>query len=47
VSGDEFGQVFITDTHPQRIQELFEQNKSEHIIYMFNNGNIKKHGQES
>lgn len=47
VSGDAYGQVFITDTHPQRIQELFEQNNSEHIIYVVNNGNIKKHGQES
>jgi DNA replication and repair protein RecF len=44
VSGDEFGQVFITDTHPGRIQELFEQNNSEHIIYKVNNGIIHKHG---
>ena len=44
VSGDEFGQVFITDTHPGRIQELFEQNNSEHIIYEVNNGIINKHG---
>lgn len=44
VSGDEFGQVFITDTHPQRIQELFEKNNSEYIIYMVDNGMIQKHG---
>lgn len=44
VSGNHFGQVFITDTHPGRIQELFEQNNSEHIIYEVNNGVINKHG---
>ena len=44
VSGDEFGQVFITDTHAERIHELFEQNNSEHLIYIVNNGTIVKHG---
>ncbi|MCD6017805.1 MAG: recombination protein RecF [Bacteroidetes bacterium] len=46
VSGDEFGQVFITDTHPDRIQAMFEQNNSEHLIYIVNNGSIEKHGEE-
>ena len=27
VSGEEFGQIFITDTHPGRIQDLFVQKK--------------------
>lgn len=44
VSGDEFGQVFITDTHPERIKELFEQSHSEHLIYIVNDGSIVKHG---
>jgi len=44
VSGDEFGQIFITDTHPERIQVLFEQNQAEHRIFIVNNGNIKQHG---
>ena len=44
VSGDEFGQIFITDTHPGRIQDLFVQNKSEHVIYTVNEGNIQKYG---
>ena len=26
------------------LQELFEQNNSEHFIYIVNNGNIEKHG---
>lgn len=40
VSNDTFGQVFITDTHPKRIKELFEQQQAEHLIYMVNNGEI-------
>ena len=40
VSNDTFGQVFITDTHPKRIKELFEQQQAEHMIYMVNNGEI-------
>ncbi len=44
VSGDKFGQVFITDTHPERIKELFEQSNSEHLIYIVNDGSIVKHG---
>ena len=37
-------QVFITDTHAERIHELFEQNNSEHLIYIVNNRTIVKHG---
>lgn len=40
VSNDTFGQVFITDTHPKRIKELFEQQQAEHLIYTVNNGEI-------
>jgi DNA replication and repair protein RecF len=40
VSNDTFGQVFITDTHPKRIKELFEQQQTEHTIYIVNNGEI-------
>lgn len=40
VSGDEFGQVFITDTHPERIQELFIHNQSPHVIYHVHKGEI-------
>lgn len=43
VSNDTFGQVFITDTHPQRIKDLFEQQKTEHRIYIVNNGNIEEY----
>ncbi len=41
VSNDTFGQVFITDTHPQRIRELFKQQQAEHLIYIVNNGEIE------
>lgn len=44
VSNDTFGQVFITDTHPQRISELFREQQAEHLIYIVNNGEIKEHG---
>lgn len=52
VSNDTFGQVFITDTHPKRIKELFEQQQTEHTIYVVNNGEInllveEQHAQES
>ncbi len=41
VSNDTFGQVFITDTHPQRIKTLFKEQKSEYIIYGIENGVVK------
>ncbi len=44
VSGDEFGQVFITDTHPERIKSLFNENNTEHLIYIVSEGKIEKHG---
>lgn len=40
VSGNDFGQVFITDTHPERIQELFLNNHSPYIIYNVDNGAV-------
>lgn len=44
VSGDDFGQIFITDTHLDRMQDLFKHNHSDHLIYTVNNGSIEKHG---
>jgi DNA replication and repair protein RecF len=44
VNGENFGQVFITDTHIDRIKNLFEQINAEHIIYEVNNGSAIKHG---
>lgn len=38
VSGDKFGQVFITDTHPERMNELLNQKKIEHKIFLVGNG---------
>ena len=44
VSGEQFGQVFITDTHPKRIEEVFTIMHAEHIIYRVENGTINHHG---
>jgi DNA replication and repair protein RecF len=34
VSGEKFGQVFITDTHPARMNELLNQKQIEHRIFV-------------
>jgi DNA replication and repair protein RecF len=34
VSSEEFGQVFITDTHPERMNELLNQKQLEHKIFL-------------
>lgn len=44
VSGDQFGQVFITDTHPQRIDDVFSKMKTEHLIFRVENGTITNNG---
>lgn len=43
VSSDNYGQVFITDTHPERIKELFKEKQTEHLIFEIQDGNIVKH----
>ncbi|MFA6922810.1 MAG: DNA replication and repair protein RecF [Bacteroidales bacterium] len=40
VSDNNFGQIFITDTEIQRIQNVFEKVKSEHKIFNVDNGAI-------
>jgi DNA replication and repair protein RecF len=40
VSGDLFGQVFITDTQPQRIMKLFELSSIPHSIFFVNRGQV-------
>jgi DNA replication and repair protein RecF len=44
VSSDNFGQVFITDTHPERMNQLFIKTNTEHLIFLVNNGSVKQHG---
>jgi DNA replication and repair protein RecF len=34
VSGDQFGQIFITDTHPERIERLLTERAIEHRIFL-------------
>lgn len=38
VSGNKFGQVFITDTHADRMNELLNQKQIEHCIFMVGEG---------
>lgn len=38
VSGDDFGQVFITDTHPERMNQLLNQKQVEHKIFLVEDG---------
>ncbi|HMM12076.1 MAG TPA: DNA replication/repair protein RecF [Bacteroidales bacterium] len=40
VSGGLFGQVFITDTQPQRIMQLFEHGNIEHRIFYVERGTV-------
>ncbi len=40
VSKEDFGQVFITDTHPGRLEELFVSIGSECLIYTMENGTV-------
>jgi DNA replication and repair protein RecF len=44
VSGEGYGQVFITDTHLERIKEQFEQQKTEYRIFKVNKGNVVING---
>ncbi len=39
VSSDHFGQLFITDTHPQRIVELFKTTDANFKVFKIDNGN--------
>lgn len=42
VSSDAFGQVFITDTHPDRMNELLNQMNIEHRIFLVENSLVKE-----
>ena len=43
VSNDNFGQVFITDTQPERIEAIFEKVEIDHKIFMIEQGNTALH----
>jgi DNA replication and repair protein RecF len=43
VSSDDFGQVFITDTHPQRIKDLFSFNLIDKKIFHVTEGSIENY----
>jgi DNA replication and repair protein RecF len=38
VSGDGFGQVFLSDTHPERMRELLQRRKMEHKLFLVESG---------
>lgn len=42
VKGEEFGQVFITDTHLERMQALFEDNRVDHKLFVVNNALVNE-----
>ena len=42
VSGKDFGQVFITDTHADRMESLFNQKQIEHKVFIVDNGLAKE-----
>ena len=44
VSSDKFGQVFITDTHPDRMNELLNQKNIAHKIFLVDEGSAKQYG---
>jgi DNA replication and repair protein RecF len=41
VSRDHFGQVFITDTQPERIQRIFDAIEIDHKVFLVKDGQIK------
>ena len=41
VSGEKFGQIFITDTHPARLGDLFLHNKIEFKLFKITGGLIE------
>jgi len=42
VSGKDFGQVFITDTHADRMESLFNEKQIEHKVFIVDNGLAKE-----
>lgn len=42
VSGEKFGQVFITDTHPDRMNDLLNKKQIEHRIFLIQETNNQK-----
>lgn len=43
VSGDAFGQVFITDTHPDRMNELLNQRNIAHKIFLVSDNTVAEY----
>jgi DNA replication and repair protein RecF len=43
VSEDNFGQVFITDTQPERVKAIFEKVNIDHKIFFVEEGKVTEH----
>ena len=42
VSSDKFGQLFITDTHPTRLSDLFKSSNTDFKVFKISKGTIEK-----
>ena len=42
VSSEDFGQVFITDTHAERMQKLFNEKQIDHKVFLVENGIVRE-----
>ncbi len=42
VGKENFGQVFITDTQPERIEAIFKNTSIDHKVFFVNNGNVSE-----
>jgi hypothetical protein len=42
VSSNEFGQLFITDTHPQRLAELFNTSHTNYKNFYIEKNNVRE-----
>jgi DNA replication and repair protein RecF len=40
VSSNDFGQIFITDTHPERMQKLFNEKNIDHKVFLVEDGAV-------
>jgi DNA replication and repair protein RecF len=47
VSSDKFGQLFITDTHPSRLSDLFKSGNVDFKVFKISNGTVSLSGSEN
>jgi DNA replication and repair protein RecF len=42
VHQNHFGQIFVTDTHPDRSEQIFNKIKAKYKMFHLKNGNVEK-----